>query len=124
VRRGAQRNAADDDELALAEEFAALEARDQQRRDREQLATREGRQWVWERLERAGLFDQIRGELGEVMVRLGRREEGLELLARVQQHPELFFQMWSEALKRRKQRAEEWDAARKSRRRRKETETR
>lgn len=110
-----QENAADELELALGEELAAQDARDQLRRDREQLATQQGRAWVFERLERCGVFQDIRGEVADVYGALGRRREGLELLARCQQHPDLFFQMWSEALKRRRERREYVASARKQR---------
>lgn len=110
-----QENAADEAELALGDELAALDAREQLRADREQLATQQGRAWVFARLERCGVFQDIRGEMPEVYAALGRRREGLELLARCQQHPDLFFQMWSEALKRRRERREYVASTRKQR---------
>ena len=107
-----QTNAVDELELDVAEQLENELAREQSREDREQLGTYAGRKWAFARLERCGVFREIRGPIEDVYVALGRRSEGLELLARCQAHPNLFMQMWQEALKRRKQRRELVDATR------------
>lgn len=116
---GIQENAADGAELELADQLAGEIARERTKADREQLATYPGRAWVWDRLEGAGIFRSISGPIEQVYQALGRREPGLELLARCQEHPELFFQMWNEALKRRKARAEHIAATRQAKRKQK-----
>lgn len=97
-----QRNAADDVELAIADRLEAERRREETRELKTQLASYEGRQFVWGRLERCGVFQDVHGDLETVFRFLGRRAEGLELLTRCQQHPDLFMQMWTEGLKRRR----------------------
>jgi hypothetical protein len=101
-----QQNASDDLELAIAEQLESELAREQFRADREQLSHYEGRAWVWGQIEDAGVFRDISGPLEAVYAALGQRKPGLKLLLRCQAHPDLFMQMWQEALKRRKDRRE------------------
>lgn len=116
MRGAIQENAADAGELELAEQLEGELTRERTREDREQLSSYAGRKVVWGYLEAAGIFRSISGPIETVYQALGRREQGLELLARCQQHPELFFQMWNEALKRRKTRAEHVASTRQAKR--------
>jgi hypothetical protein len=116
VRGAIQENAADELELDVAEQLQAEFTRARARRDREQLASYAGREFVFGELEDSGVFLDISGPVETVYAALGRRRQGLKLLARCQQHPELFFQMWTEALKRRRDRAEQITSTRKAKR--------
>jgi hypothetical protein len=108
-----QRNAADDVELAVADHLQAERQREESRDLKVQLGSYEGRKFVWSRLERCGVFHDVMGDVETVFRFLGRRSEGLELIAKCQQHPDLFMQMWTEALKRRRQTREASEVTRK-----------
>lgn len=120
MRSPIQENAADEQELALAQFLQSELRREQLAEDRQQLSTQEGRAWVWGELERSGIFEDISGPIEQVYAALGRRRHGLALLIRTQQHREQFFQMWGEALKRRSKHAERVAAARTTKKRRHE----
>ena len=109
--RAQVRNAADRDQVVRA-------ARRDRRRDGDraalmahQLANYEGRAFVWQELERHHLFESITRQSSEIYVLSGRRDAGLELLAEVQQHTELFLLMQTEAMQRAQRDARETDAA-------------
>lgn len=99
-------------------QVAAASRRDQRRIDarvalvQTQLATYEGRQFVWEEFERHGIDDLVSGSPDLVNRFLGKREAGLELRTEVMtQHPERYLEMQAEAMKRRARAEREIDAA-------------
>jgi hypothetical protein len=109
--RAQVRNAADADQVKragrrdrhLAEDRTALLAT--------QLSTYAGRQFVWQELERHAIFQSITVQSSLIYAMSGRRDAGLELLAEVQEHTDLYLQMQAEAIHRAKRSDRETDAA-------------
>lgn len=64
---------------------------------RKVLGTYEGRQLLWTLISRMGVFEDIDGSNEWIARALGRRAEGLRLMAECGQHRELFRQMQVEA---------------------------
>lgn len=68
---------------------------------RAQLATVEGREFVWGELERHGIYDLVTGAADAVYPFLGRRQAGIELLQELMRdHPTFYLQMQAEAVER------------------------
>lgn len=80
-----------------------------------QLSTLEGREFVWEELQRRGIHDRVTApgtDLVAIGVFLGQREAGLTLLTELMQdHPDAYLLMQREALQRAKREKDEREAA-------------
>jgi hypothetical protein len=76
------------------------------------LATPAGRLFVWELLERAGLWKSVMAPDGEIQYRSGRQDFGHEILALVMEHDEIgYARMEDEARTRKRRDNVETDAA-------------
>lgn len=109
-RRTLNRNAADRVQLDRAEKL--LKARARQRFDllRTQLATYQGREFVWQELERHGIFDLPRGTVEQTFEFLGKREAGIVLYEEISRgHADAFLLMQKEAIARAKREEDEID---------------
>lgn len=107
-----QTSATDVDQLAHAQRKEKDRARRRFTLLRQQLSTPDGREFVWQELERHGLYQAIYGPVEFVYTQLGRRAAGLELLADLQRHPQAYLQMQNEAIARDEREARENQAAR------------
>jgi len=111
MERAQVKNAADVDQVRRAGRRDRRRADERQALVGHQLATYEGRWFVWEELERHGLFESITVQSSMIYALSGRRDAGLELLAEVQAHPSQFLLMQGEAMKRDERDNRETDAA-------------
>jgi hypothetical protein len=109
--RAQVRNAADPEQVRRAARRDRRRADDRADLVKAQLSTYEGRRFVWEELARHGLYESITVQSSMIYALSGRRDAGLELLAEVQQHADLFLLMQSEAIKRAERDDRETDAA-------------
>lgn len=67
------------------------------------MSTYAGREETWERMQECHVFTPIMTTSPHIFERAGRHDWGLKLLADTQDaDPKLFFQMWQEALDRKK----------------------
>lgn len=107
-----QTNAADEQQLQFARRKAKREKARRRGLLKHQLSTAEGREFVWNELERHGIYEEIAGPVDVVYPRLGRRSAGLQLLGAVMEHPELYLQMQAEAMTRKKRDGDENRASR------------
>jgi len=93
-----QTNAADPEQIALGRRSAKDEAKAKGGRWRLQMATYEGRRFLWDEIFADGfLFEHI--DTDQVQ-KLGVRNWIIPRWARSQEHTDLFLQMQSEAMKR------------------------
>lgn len=107
-----QTNAADERQIQFARRKAKRDKNRKRSLLKHQLSSADGREFVWNELERHGIYEDIAGPVDIVYARLGRRSAGLQLLGAVMEHPELYLQMQAEAIARKKRDAEENDASR------------
>jgi hypothetical protein len=111
-----QTNAADPDQVAHGREKTKRREQDDTALVREQLSSKQGREFVWKVLRMTGLYAHIGGDVEAVYTAIGRRSLGIELLGEVNRHPELYLQMQNEAIARAKRERDENRAGRTRRR--------
>lgn len=87
-----------------------------------QLTTYEGRQFVWRQIELLGVFEDLVGPDAVIRELIGRRREGLRLLAEAGRFDELFNQMFVEGRQRAALEKREAEAAREAERKNAVTE--
>jgi hypothetical protein len=107
-----QTNAADGEQLGRAKRKVADRLRNRGALVRQQMSTYEGRMFVWEELAAHGIYEDVSGPVEVVYQFVGRRREGLRLLAEVTKHPQFYLQMQSEAMARADRERRENQAAR------------
>lgn len=109
--RAQVRNAADRDQVRRADRRDRDRLERRHELMRRQLSTREGREFVWQELERHHLFESITVQSSLIYAMSGRRDAGLELFAEVLEHSELYLLMQQEAILRARQDDRATDAA-------------
>lgn len=109
-------NAADDDQVAAAGERVRRRDRAADDGVRAQMATAQGREFLWGVLGACSMFGHIGGSIEDTYRGLGRRDVGLELWGAANRYPELFLLMQNEAIARATQQTNEARASRVKRR--------
>lgn len=108
-------NAADERQVTRAAQEERARVRRRRSLMRQQLSTPDGREFVWNQLQDAGIFEDCSGPVEVVYAFLGRRRAGLKLLIEVMQsHSKEYLLMQGEAIARDKREREGNAAARTS----------
>ena len=111
MERAQVRNAADRDQVRRADTRDQRVYRRRMTVLKAVLETVEGREFIWSELTRHGLYESITAQSSMIYVMSGRRDAGLELMADVQQFPNLYLAMQREAMARAAADDRETDAA-------------
>lgn len=100
-KRARTGNAADGEQVNRAGQLDASDGRQRFALLAQQLGTAAGRRFVYEEIQRARVFDVMRGTSEQMWLFLGQREVGLRLLNEViEEHPAAFLLMEHEAITR------------------------
>jgi hypothetical protein len=111
VSRNLQTNAASETQASRVRRKVKDRQRRAHRLMRQQLSTADGRELIWNELAQHGLYEDCSGDVATVYAFLGRRREGLRLLADVMRHPDHYLLMQQEAMQRDERDAAENQAA-------------